>query len=170
MIKDAHENSMNKNKLLPTKQSRLMKSQSLMNLSFGAHRRTLSVAPIAGQGPSKVTDADADGALVKFSGIQCTCGCVSELDTCVCFKVVTELVIGPRPTTQGSDVTEATKKEAKTEEVKQVKKERGSEYKRYTNDKLLAKGHDSPEITLPGPGPKGERMHPNPLRSAPVED
>ncbi|KAF2650249.1 hypothetical protein K491DRAFT_697464 [Lophiostoma macrostomum CBS 122681] len=186
-----------KHKMTPL-EGRLRKSQSLMNLSLATlHRRTQSgVSTPEDRGrlrekqrqSGKERVADAKTALVRFSGIQCSCGCVSALESCVCFRCVAELAIGPRETAQTQMKSQMQKSEVagaaqgkadekgkgKTDEKAQEmeikkdiekKREKGPDKGRYTNEKLLAMGHDSAEIKVRG----GRIAHPNPLRSNPVD-
>jgi hypothetical protein len=183
LIRDVHEHSIannsksksksNKHKLKPH-EGRLRKSQSLMNLGLsGFHRRTQSVAPPSAPVPEdrgrsrereKDAHTDAKSAVVKFSGIQCSCGCVSDLETCVCFHCVTELVTGPKGTMQINEVAGVAKGKEKEKELEK-RREKGPDRGRHTDEKLLAMGHDSKEIKVCG----GRIVHPNPLRSNPVD-
>jgi len=88
----------------------------------------------------------AEYATVKFSGLECTCGTVIDLSA-FCFQVV-KLQAGEKIT--------------KVEKGVQVDEKKGKIWS--TTPELLARGHDKPIINIRGV------LHPNPLRSCPVDE
>jgi hypothetical protein len=124
---------------------RLRKTKSLMALRFGPGSVS---TPNLHAGNEETTRKEGDLAsfsTVTFSGLTCSCGRVSNLDS-FCFRVMqpklleeTTLVLGEK---KG--------------------KEKKSGVGRHTDEELTKKGHDDKVIRL------FEHEHPNPLRSAPV--
>ncbi|KAL6706852.1 hypothetical protein ACN47E_004995 [Coniothyrium glycines] len=92
----------------------------------------------------------ADVTSVKFTGIQCTCGLVTDA-TSLCFQIVDAPVI--------AEVKEGGDPQTEPEVVLEQRKAP----KFTTTPQDLARGHGTPMLTM-----KGGVRHPNPLRSAPV--
>ncbi|KAF2112497.1 hypothetical protein BDV96DRAFT_689741 [Lophiotrema nucula] len=106
--------------------------------SLGLLRKTQSIGFMRNIKKDRPLNKDVKSTSVCFTGIKCTCGTVSDYRTAG-FRVVDgagKAEEPPKPTLRHP--------------------------KRYTDLRLLAKGVDSPTITL------GQVEHPNPLRSAPV--
>lgn len=117
---------------------KLRKSQSLMNLkkSFGSQAKK----------EEQMVEKRVRSTSVQFTGLKCTCGCVSTLDS-FCFQL-TEQELGPLDV-----VPEET---AQLEPAQPLPS-------RATNDRLQAMGHHEPELRV------RHVRHPNPLRGNPVE-
>ncbi|KAF2792635.1 hypothetical protein K505DRAFT_362725 [Melanomma pulvis-pyrius CBS 109.77] len=130
---------------------RLRKSRSLVALGLQARDATGDEKDeVEEKEQEKKEEKPASFTTVTFSGLTCSCGRVSSLDSSFCFRVVTPKRI--------SSVPEAAPAVVKTSTPAPVRETVG----RKTDEELMAKGHDDAMIRVCG------REHPHPLRSAPV--
>lgn len=122
---------------LPPEYGRLRKAQSMMNL----RQMMLSKAM-----EREEREEQAQSTCIQFSGLRCTCGSLSSLDS-FCFRI----------TEHSTDILEPAPVSPKP--VAPTVPQYPS---RATNSHLLAMGHDAPIIRIRG------IEHPNPLRGNPV--
>ncbi|KAL1595944.1 hypothetical protein SLS60_009634 [Paraconiothyrium brasiliense] len=112
--------------------------------------------------PGAALPKQAEYVAVKFSGVNCTCGAVINVESAFCFQIVGE---------QGSE------RERRQKEFWGLWVQKGDSVGWTTTSELKEKGHGTPMLRLGKVEPENEDEgvtwkveHPNPLRSAPVVD
>jgi hypothetical protein len=149
--------TLQKHRLAPSA-ARLRKTKSLMALRFGPGSVSSPNLHAGNEEMVKKEEDPASFSTVMFSGLTCSCGRVSNLDS-FCFRVVQPKRVSSAPDPERT-ISKSLGKTALG--LGEKKKEKKIGVRRHTDEELTKKGHDDKVIRL------FEKEHPNPLRSAPV--